>query len=119
IQLIDHPDPAQANAQAMHDVENGATGLEIEFAGGPGARGFGLTDATRETLTRLCDGVFFDAGIAISLNPVLGRENAGINLAEIIEARGIDSAKVDIRFNYQALSTMAARGATAAPWPGL
>jgi len=119
MQRIDHPDAARANAQALHDLESGATGLEIEFAGGPGARGFGLTDATRETLTRLFDGVFFDAGIAIALNPVLGRENAGINLAEIIETRSIDPAKVDIRFNYQPLSTMAARGATAAPWPEL
>jgi methylmalonyl-CoA mutase len=119
MQRIDHPDGAVANAQALHDLENGATGLEIEFAGGPGARGFGLTDATRETLTRLFDGVFFDAGIAIALNPVLGRENVGINLAEIIETRCMDPAKVDVRFNYQPLSTMAARGATAAPWPEL
>jgi methylmalonyl-CoA mutase len=119
VQRIDHPDAAVANAQALHDLENGATGLEIEFAGGPGARGFGLADATRETLARLFDGVFFDAGIAIALNPVLGRENAGINLAEVIGARGIDPAKVDIRFNYQPLSTMAARGAAPAPWPEL
>jgi methylmalonyl-CoA mutase len=117
MQRIDHPEAAVANAQALHDLENGATGLEIEFAGGPGARGFGLTDATRETLTRLFDGVFFDAGIAIALDPVLGRENAGTNLAEVIEARSIDPAKVDVRFNYQPLSTMAARGAAPAPWP--
>jgi methylmalonyl-CoA mutase len=117
MQRTDHPDAAVANTQALHDLENGATGLEIEFAGGPGARGFGLIDATRETLTRLFDGVFFDAGIAIALNPVLGRENAGTNLAGVIEARGIDPAKVDVRFNYQPLSTMAARGATPAPWP--
>jgi len=117
MQRIDHPDAALANTQALHDLENGATGLEIELAGGPGARGFGLTDATRETLARLFDGVFFDAGIGIALNPVLGRENAGISLAEVIEARGIDPAKVDVRFNYQPLSTIAARGTTPAPWP--
>src|SRR5713101_10150602 len=117
MQRIDHPDAAQANAQALQDLENGASGLEIEFAGGPGARGFGVTDATRETLTRLFDGVFFDAGIAISLNPVLGRDNAGINLADLIEARGIDPAKVDLRFNYQPLSTIATRGAAPAAWP--
>jgi methylmalonyl-CoA mutase len=117
MQRIDHPDTAMANTQALHDLENGATGLEIEFAGGPGARGFGVTDATKETLARVFDGVFFDAGVAIALNPVLGRENAGINLAEIIEARSIDPAKVDVRFNYQPLSTMATRGATAAAWP--
>src|ERR1700716_930060 len=117
MQRIDHPDAAMANAQALHDLENGANGLEIEFAGGPGARGFGLADATPETLARLFDGVIFDAGIAIALNPVLGSQNAGTNLADLIEARGIDPAKVDIRFNYQALSTMAVRGAAPAPWP--
>src|SRR5882762_5400044 len=82
MQRIDHPDAAQANAQALHDLENGASGLEIEFADGPGARGFGIADAKKETLARVFDGVIFDAGIAIALNPVLGRDNAGINLAD-------------------------------------
>jgi methylmalonyl-CoA mutase len=117
MQRIDHPDAAMANAQALHDLENGATGLEIEFAGGAGARGFGVIDASAETLARLFDGVIFDAGIAIALNPVLGRQDAGTNLADLIEARGADPAKLDIRFNYQALGTMAGRGAAPAPWP--
>ena len=116
MQRIDHPDAAAANAQALHDLENGANGLELEFAGGPGARGFGIADATQESLERVLDGVIFDAGIAIALNPVLGRGNAGLSLATLIEARGFEPAKVDIRFNYQPLSTMAVRGATPAPW---
>jgi methylmalonyl-CoA mutase len=116
MQRIDHPDAAQANAQALHDLENGANGLELEFAGGPGARGFGLADATAETLTRVFDGVIFDAGITIALNPVLGRENAGMNLAGLIESRGVDPAKVDVRFNYQPLSTMAVRGEAPLAW---
>jgi methylmalonyl-CoA mutase len=117
MQRIDHPDAAQANAQVLHDLENGAGGLELEFAGGPGARGFGIADATKQTLARVFDGVVFDAGIAIALNPVLGRDNAGLNLADLVEARGFEPAKVDIRFNYQPLTTMAVRGATPAPWP--
>jgi methylmalonyl-CoA mutase len=117
MQRVDHPDPAKANAQALLDLENGATGLEIEFQGGPGARGFGVVDATLDTLKRLFDGVIHEAGISISLNPVFGRDNAGTNLADLIESRRIDPAKVDIRFNYQALSTMAVRGTSAAPWP--
>ena len=116
IQRIDHPDAKQANAQALHDLENGATGLEFEFAGGPAARGFGIADATKETLARVCDGIFLDAGIMIALNPVIGRENAGENFAEIIEAGKIDPAKVDLHFNYQALSTIAARGTAATSW---
>ncbi|WP_213736713.1 methylmalonyl-CoA mutase family protein [Bradyrhizobium sp. dw_411] len=116
MQRVDHPDAVMANAQALHDLENGATGLEIEFAGGPGARGFGVADATRETLTKLFDGVFFDAGISIALNPVVGRENAGTVLADIIEAKGVNPADVDLRVNYQALTTMAVRGAAPSPW---
>src|SRR5665213_838447 len=116
MQRIDHPDAAQANAQTLHDLENGATGLEIEFAGGSGARGFGVADASPETLAKLFDGVFLNAGIAIALHPVVGRGNAGTALADLIEARGIDPAKVDLRINYQALTTMAVRGAAPAPW---
>jgi methylmalonyl-CoA mutase len=116
MQRIDHPDAAAANAQALHDLENGATGLEIEFADGPGARGFGITDASPQTLARLFDGVVLDAGISIALNPVLGQGNAGEAFAALIEDRRIDPSKVDLRFNYQALSTIAARGAAAAAW---
>src|SRR5580693_3255097 len=42
MQRIDHPDARQANAQARHDLENGATGLTLVFAGANGAYGFGL-----------------------------------------------------------------------------
>jgi methylmalonyl-CoA mutase len=116
MQRIDHPDPARANAQALRDLEDGATGLEIEFAGGSGARGFGVADANPATLKRLFDGVMLDAGIAIALNPVLGRGNAGEVLAALVEEKRIDPSKVDIRFNYQALSTIAVRGAAASTW---
>jgi methylmalonyl-CoA mutase len=117
MQRIDHPDAAKANALALHELENGATGLEIEFAGGAGARGFGVADASPATLKRLFDGVVFDAGISIALNPVLGRDNAGTNLAALIESQRVDPAKVDLRINYQALSTIAVRGSAAAAWP--
>lgn len=117
LQRVDHPDAAAANAQALQDLENGATGLEFEFAGGPGARGFGLSDASKKTLARACGGVHLDAGIMIALNPVIGRENAGETFADMVEARKLDPAKLDLHFNYQALSTIAVRGAAAIAWP--
>ncbi len=117
MQRVDHPDPAAANAQALQDLENGATGLSLEFAGGPGAQGFGIADATKETLARVLDGIVLDAGVDISLNPVLGRHDAGMNLADVVAARGVDPARVDVQFNYQPLTTMAVRGAAPAPWP--
>src|ERR1700709_192825 len=42
MQRIDHPDAAQANAQALHDLENGANGFALEFAGGPGTPRLGI-----------------------------------------------------------------------------
>ena len=84
---------------------------------GPGTRGFGLADASKKTLARACGGVHLDAGIMIALNPVIGRENAGETFADMIEARKLDPAKLDLHFNYQALSTMAVRGAAAIAWP--
>ncbi|QPF86960.1 methylmalonyl-CoA mutase small subunit [Bradyrhizobium genosp. L] len=116
LQRVDHPDPAQANALALHDLENGATGLEFEFADGPGTRGFGLADASKRTLARACGGIHLDAGIMIALNPVIGRENAGETFADMVEARKLDPAKLDLHFNYQALSTIAVRGAATAAW---
>ena len=116
MQRIDHPDAAKANAIALDELENGATGLEIEFQGGSGARGFGVADAAPETMKRLFDGIILDAGIPVSLHPVLGRGNAGETLADLIEAQRIDPARVDLRFNYQALSTMAVRGSAAGNW---
>jgi len=116
MQRVDHPDAAKANAIALHELENGANGLEIEFAGGPGARGFGVADAAPETMKRLFDGVILDAGISIALHPVLGRGNAGESFADLVEAQRVDPAKVDLRVNYQALSTMAVRGSAASDW---
>jgi methylmalonyl-CoA mutase len=116
MQRVDHPDPAKANAQILTDLENGATGLDIEFAGGAGARGFGVADAELDTLKRLFDGVMLDAGVSIALNPVVGRGNAGETVAALIEAERVDPAKVDLRINYQALSTLAVRGSAPAPW---
>ena len=116
MQRIDHPDPAKANAIALHDLKNGATGLQLEFAGGPGARGFGVVDATAETLKRLFEGVIFDAGISIALNPVRDREIAGEKLAALVQSKAIDPARIDLRFDYQPLSTMAVRGAAPCAW---
>src|SRR5690348_503390 len=39
MQRIDDPDPARANAQVLADLENGATGLSLVFAGSLTARG--------------------------------------------------------------------------------
>src|SRR5580698_8809398 len=56
LQRVDHPDPAAANAQALTDLENGATGLILIFSDSISANGFGL-EPTPEMLARVLDGV--------------------------------------------------------------
>ena len=64
---IDHPDPAEANAAALHELENGAGGLALVFAGAVGAHGFGLP-ANERALGRVLEGVDLDAGVAVELD---------------------------------------------------
>ena len=64
VQRVDHPEPAAANAEALNDLENGATGLALVFAGAVGAYGYGLP-ATEEALSRALADVHLDAGIDV------------------------------------------------------
>src|ERR1700709_1069008 len=63
MQRIDHPDAPAANGRPLPDLESGANGLTLVFAGANGAYGFGL-ESTAEAIERVLDGVFIDAGIS-------------------------------------------------------
>ncbi|NVN87069.1 MAG: methylmalonyl-CoA mutase [Rhodopseudomonas sp.] len=115
MQRIDHPDAKQANAQALHDLENGANGLTLVFAGANGARGFGLP-ATEEAVAKVLEGVFLDAGIAIELQVGPQARMAAIYLAELIKQRGIDPGKCEIRFGLDPIGACAVWGSSAYNW---
>ncbi len=61
---VDHPDPASANKQALEDLENGATGLSLVFAGSVSSYGYGV-GIDEASLDRILKGVHLDAGISI------------------------------------------------------
>jgi methylmalonyl-CoA mutase len=115
LQRVDHPDPAAANAQALDDLENGATGLTLVFAGAVGAHGFGL-DASEATLARVLDGIQLDAGIALELDLSPQAKDAPHRLAALLSARKVPPGAVDIRFGYDPLGALATTGASPMPW---
>jgi methylmalonyl-CoA mutase len=115
MQRIDHPDTAAANAQALHDLENGATGLTLIFAGANGAYGFGL-DPTAEAIEKVLDGVFIDAGIAIELQVGPQSRMAAIHLAEIVKRKGISPAVCNIRFGLDPIGACAVWGSSPYRW---
>ncbi len=118
MQRADHPDPAKANAEALHDLENGARGLSLVFSGAIGAYGYGL-DASEATLRRVLDGVHLDAGIAIELDVSPQHRAAPELLAALVKARGIDPAATDIRFGHDPLAAMAFNGGGIRAWRDL
>src|SRR5947209_4020123 len=119
VQRIDHPDAVEANTQALIDLENGASGLQLVFAGGGGDYGFGLPDASEQTIAQVLDGVFLETGINIDLDLGAATRDAAANIAHLIEARGIDPALTNIVFGLNPLGAMASGARSAADWPVL
>jgi methylmalonyl-CoA mutase len=112
MQRVDHPDPAKANAQALLDLENGATGLTLVFAGSNAAHGFGLASSA-DALARALDGVHLDAAIAIELQLGDTSISAAALLADHVKQRGLRPADCDIRFGLDPIGDAASRGASA------
>src|SRR5215510_13947442 len=115
MQRIDHPDAAQANAQALHDLENGATGLTLVFAGANGAHGFGLGPSA-EAIEKILDGVFLDAAIALELQVGPQSRMAAIHVAEYVKRKGLSPAACDIRFGLDPLGACAVWGSSPYAW---
>jgi methylmalonyl-CoA mutase len=115
-QRVDHPDAAAANAEALHDLENGATALSLVFAGSVGAYGYGLA-ADEETLARALAGIHLDAGIALDLDA--GACHPGKAVAALAQRSGIAAATTNIRFGYDPIGAAASSGASPSPWGDL
>lgn len=117
MQRVDHPDPAAANAQALDDLANGATGLSLVFAGAIGAYGYGLPPGA-DALARALDGV--DPGaIALDLDLSIPAREAPLHLAGWMRQGGINPAKTQIRCGLDPLRSLATEGASPLAWPEL
>ncbi len=114
MQRVDHPDSAAANAQALDDLQSGATGLTLVFAGALGANGFGL-GGTAAALARGLDGVHFDAGISLDIDLAPFAGEAPQHVADVTKAR-VDPARANIRFGYDPVTAAAMSGKIPLPW---
>lgn len=89
-QRVDHPDAAKANAQALDDLESGATGLVLVSDDAASARGFGFTSSR---LARVLQGVHLHA-IALKVEG-----NGSVALAELIAGQPIDPERMNVSFS--------------------
>jgi methylmalonyl-CoA mutase len=115
VQRVDHPDAVAANAQALQDLENGATGLSLVFAGGNGSHGFGL-EPTADAVTKVFRDIQLDAGIGIELQVGPQSRMAAIHVAEYVKSNGIDPAACDFRFGLDPLAACAVWGHSPYTW---
>jgi len=115
MQRADHPDPAAANEQALHDLQNGASGLTIVCKGSLNANGYGLASSL-ETLERVLDGVYLDAGVVIDFNVAAETRDAARNFAALVKKRGIAPETIEMRGSLNPLGHMAATGSNVRPW---
>jgi methylmalonyl-CoA mutase len=109
MQRVDHPDPAAANAEALRDLENGATGLSLIFAGAIGAYGYGLP-VSEAGIARALEGIHLDAGIALDVDPGPHMQEAARLLAALVKRRGVAPAATKIQFGFDPIGAAAAVG---------
>jgi methylmalonyl-CoA mutase len=109
---IDQPDPALANSAARQELDNGATGLSLVFAGALGDRGFGLP-AHEQTLARVLEGIDI-AGAAIELD-VSPQAEAAVDAALAKNLTLFRCAK-ELRIGHDPLGAMAFAGSTSRHW---
>ncbi|MBV8851264.1 MAG: methylmalonyl-CoA mutase small subunit, partial [Methylobacteriaceae bacterium] len=117
VQRIDHPDASEANKQALTDLENGATGLQLVFAGGSGDYGFGLPDASEQTIDEVLADIYLETGITIELDLSASTREAAGRVARLIEKRGIDPALTNIVFGLNPLGAVVRGELAADEWP--
>ncbi len=117
MQRVDHPDPAAANVQAREDLDGGAAGLVLVFAGSVSANGFGL-EANSAALTRVLDGID-PRGIVLDLNLSPPTRGMAREVATLIKNRGIAPSAIDLQFSINPIGGFAAAGHSAQGWQEL
>jgi methylmalonyl-CoA mutase len=117
MQRVDHPDPAAANIQAREDLNGGATGLVLVFAGSVSANGFGL-EANSAGLARVLEGID-PRGTVVDLNLSPPTRGMAREVATLIKNRGIAPSAIDLRFSINPIGGFAAAGRSAQGWQEL
>jgi methylmalonyl-CoA mutase len=116
MQRVDHPQAAAANAEAVHDLANGANGLSLEFAGATAAYGYGLAAGQ---VARALEGIDLDSGIAVDLDLGPQSNDPVHGIAALLKLRGTAPAASNIRFGLDPIGGAAVAGGGASAWNGV
>jgi methylmalonyl-CoA mutase len=109
MQRVDHPDAAVANAEALEDLKNGATGLAFLVAGAAAANGYGLAKPDAGTFDRALADIDL-AAIAIRLEAGSRDLEAAETILALAAKRGVAAGKLDLSLGFDPLGTLASAG---------
>lgn len=113
---VDLADPDAANKLALEDLEGGADGLHIVFAGSQGAYGAGLTSDSDETIGHLLEGIRLDYGIPVLVEASPRAPNAAAAIMRYVDSHHIEPSITRISLGLDPLGLQALHGFAPAPW---
>ena len=116
-QRADHPDPAAANAQALEDLDGGASGLAVVTRGAIGdRRGDALVIDGLADLDALLAGVMLDL-IPVRIDAGTSAGHVAAMMAAKVERDGLDPKALTVAFGIDPIGAFARRG-TLESWDG-
>jgi methylmalonyl-CoA mutase len=110
---VDHPDPTLANEIALRELNNGASGLSLVFAGAVGDYRFGLP-ASETALRRALEGFDPDAGAAIEFD--VSPDAATAIDATLARGVALSPRAADIRLGHDPIGQIAIGGSALRTW---
>ncbi len=114
---VDYAPPEPANRLALDDLEGGADGLHLVFAGSQGAWGGGLVDDDEAALTKVFDNIRLDYGIPVIIEASPRAPRAASTVIRLLDSQHIDPSITRIAFGLDPLGLQALHGFAAGPWP--
>ncbi len=112
----DLADAEAANRLAIEDLEGGADGLHLVFAGAQGAYGAGLLEDGDDFIARLFQNVRLDYAIPVAVEYSPRAPNAAGAIMRLVDKAHIEPSITRISFGYDPLGAQALHGFLPGPW---
>ena len=105
-----------ANIQALEDLQGGADGLHLVFAGAQGAYGSALKDDSDAALAHVLDKVRLDYGVPVMVEDSPRAPNAAEAIMRLVDKNHIEPSLTRISFGFDPLGAQLRHGFAPAPW---
>ncbi|MGD9541097.1 methylmalonyl-CoA mutase family protein [Methylocystis sp.] len=114
---VDLADADAANRLALQDLDGGADGLNLVFAGSIGAYGGGLAGDDDDSIAHLLASVRLDYGIPVTLDYSPRAPGAAEAIRRFIDRQHIEPSLTRVSMGFDPLGAQARHGFAAEPWP--